>query len=88
MVFKAMAMDEIKQGDCRERRGLRTSLFFVQVSVLLLVTPSHLILVLFETGCSSADRECLTGGRRVLPLRWPRSMRCLIRDRFSPSVSW
>lgn len=88
MVFKAMAMDEIKQGDCRERRGLRTSLFFVQVSVLLLVTPSHLILVLFEMVCSSADRECLTGGRRVLPLHWPCSMRCLIRDRFSPSVSW
>ena len=88
MVFKAMAMDEIKQGECRERRGLRTSLFFVPVSFLLLVTPSHLILVLVETVCSSADRECLRGGRHVLPLRWPRSMHCLIRDRFSPSVSW
>ena len=38
MVFKAVAIEEIKQGECRERRGLGTSLFFVQVSFLLLVT--------------------------------------------------
>ena len=88
MVFKAVAIEEIKQGECRERRGLGTSLFFVQVSFLLLVTPSHLILVLVETVCSSTDQECLRGGCHVLLLCWPRSIRCLIRDRFSPSVSW
>ena len=59
-----------------------TSLFFVQVSFPLLLTPLHPMWVLVGMVCFSADGEYLEGRPRVFHLQRPRSIWCLLHGKF------